>query len=53
MDLTVAVVLAILAAMPVAVWVIWWLLADLGEAATGSHGTVHHGTTAEPRRRAA
>jgi hypothetical protein len=53
MDLSVAVVLAILAVMPIAVWVTWWLLADLGETATGSYRTVHHATTAAPRRRAA
>jgi hypothetical protein len=51
MDLTVAVLVAILAAMPVVVWVTWWLLADLGETATGSYSTAHHATTA--RRRAA
>ena len=51
MDLTVAVVVAIIAVTPIAVWVIWWLLADLAESATGSYSTVHHATAT--RRRAA
>ena len=34
-------------------WVAWWLLADLGESATGSLTTVHFVTTAESHRRAA
>jgi|GEM_PF-4115426 len=53
MDLTVAVVVAIVAAMPVAVWVVWWLLADMGERATGSYSALHHAPAAGPRRRAA
>jgi len=53
MELTVAVVVAIVAVMPVALWVIWWLLADLGESATGSYSAVHHAPAAGPRRRVA
>lgn len=53
MDLTVGVILAIIAAAPIAVWVMWWLLADLGEGATVSYSTVHHASATEPRRRAA
>jgi hypothetical protein len=51
MDLSVAIVVAMIAAAPVVVWIAWWLLADLGESATGSYSTVHHATAA--RRRAA
>lgn len=35
------------------IWVVWWLLADLGERATGSYTKVHSLPTAESRRRAA
>jgi hypothetical protein len=45
MDLTVAVVVAIIAVTPLAVWVVWWLLADLAESGTGSYSAVHHATT--------
>ncbi|HEX9094653.1 MAG TPA: hypothetical protein VF990_00980 [Candidatus Dormibacteraeota bacterium] len=51
MNLSVATALAIIAAAPVVVWIAWWLLADLGERATGSYSAVHHATA--PRRRAA
>jgi hypothetical protein len=35
------------------IWVVWWLLADLGEKATGSYGAEHHVSAELPRRRAA
>ncbi len=54
MYLSVGVVFAIILVLtsPI-VWVVWWLLADLGEKATGSYSTVHHATAGEPHRRAA
>jgi hypothetical protein len=34
-----AIILVVLS--PV-IWVAWWLLADLGSRATGSHGSLHY-----------
>jgi hypothetical protein len=35
------------------IWVLWWLLADLGERASGSYTTVHSVPAAASRRQAA
>jgi hypothetical protein len=35
------------------IWVAWWLLADVGEAASGSHGATHQEIEGQPSRRAA
>jgi hypothetical protein len=35
------------------IWIAWWLLADLGERASGSYTTVRSGPTAGSRRQAA
>jgi len=35
------------------IWVVWWLLADLGERAAGSYTRVHYVPTSESHRRAA
>jgi len=35
------------------IWIAWWLLADLGERASGSYTTVHSVPTAGSRRQAA
>ena len=32
------------------IWIVWWLLADLGERAAGSYTRVHSVSTAESRR---
>jgi 4-hydroxybenzoate polyprenyltransferase len=54
MYLSVGVVLAIMLVMlsPVT-WVVWWLLADLGEQASGSYPTMHRVIPGEQHRRAA
>ncbi|HEY3196296.1 MAG TPA: hypothetical protein VGK42_13770 [Candidatus Dormibacteraeota bacterium] len=35
------------------IWVAWWLLADVGEAASGSRGATHQEIQGQPTRRAA
>ena len=35
------------------IWVAWWLLADLGELAAGSHTTVHSFPTVQSHGQAA
>jgi hypothetical protein len=54
MYLSVAVVYAIILMFvsPI-IWVVWWLLADLGQRANGSYKTVHRVTSAESRRQVA
>ena len=35
------------------IWILWWLVADLGERASGSYTTVHSVHAAASRRQAA
>lgn len=49
MDLSFAIVLAMIAAAPVVVWIAWWLVADLGERASGTYRTAPHATAARRR----
>ena len=54
MYLSVFIVYAIILVLvsPV-IWVAWWLLADLGERATGSYRRLQSVTTPQSRRKAA
>ena len=54
MYLSVVIVYAIILVLvsPV-IWVAWWLLADLGDRATGSYTKLHSVNPPESRRRAA
>lgn len=54
MYLSVFIVYAIILvlASPV-IWVAWWLVADLGERATGSYRRLHSVTIPQSRRQAA
>jgi len=48
-----AIILGVLAMLLPVVWIAWWLIADLGERATGTHPATRHQTAAERLRRAA
>jgi hypothetical protein len=48
----VAVILGLLAVLSPVLWVGWWLLADLGERASGTYPT-RHGESAKPELRRA
>lgn len=53
MKLATAVVVLVVVLAPPILWVVWWLLADLGERANGSYRAARYTSTGEPRRRAA
>jgi hypothetical protein len=43
----------ILVMMSPVLWVVWWLIADLGEGASGTHSTTRYASTGPGLRRAA
>jgi hypothetical protein len=49
----VAVILGLLALLTPVLWIGWWLLADLGEVASGTHDAPKYETSESRLRRAA